>query len=95
MNWKFALALFPLVTTGAPAHLGCAQDECDRADDQVANCAVSASTSSSATGGNAVTQTCAGVRLCQSICINQSTCAAINGNLPSYATCITACDGRP
>ena len=96
MNWTFALALSGLVTTVVLAHAGCAEDTCDRADDQVQNCAVSLTTgaSSSSSSGNAVIQNCAGVRLCQSNCINKATCAEINGNLPSYAQCITMCDGQ-
>ena len=94
MNWKFALALSALGATFA-AHLGCGGNECTLADDQVANCASNVTSSvSAAAGGDTLTYTCAGVRLCQSLCINKSTCAEITGNLPKYAMCITACDGQ-
>jgi hypothetical protein len=94
MNWKFALALCLFVTAALAAHVGCAGDTCDNADDQVQNCAVAMSSSASSSSGNSVTQTCAGVRYCQSLCINAATCAEINGNLPSYAQCITRCEGQ-
>ncbi len=93
MKWKFALALFALVIPLASAHLGCAGDTCDLADDMVQNCSVSM-TSSSSSSGNSVTYDCTGARYCQSLCINKSTCAEINGNLPTFAQCITACDGQ-
>jgi hypothetical protein len=95
MKWKFALALSVLVTGVAAAHLGCANDTCDNADDQIQNCASAASTSAASSSGNAVSYNCDGVRLCQSNCINRATCEEITGNLPSYAACITACDGQP
>lgn len=94
MNRKFALGLLVLVTAVASAHLGCVNDACDNADNQVSNCEDAAMTGIS-TNQNAVTQACAGVRLCQSNCINRSTCAEILGYLPDYAACISACDGQP
>jgi hypothetical protein len=92
MNWKFALALSALVIATASAG-ACGGDDCTRAQDQLAACAVPGMSSASSSG-MAMTGACAGALLCQSMCINNSSCQDINGNSPTFAACMNKCRGQ-
>lgn len=92
MNWKIALALTALVTTVA-ALGACGHDECSSADAELVSCAMPTMTSSSSSG-MAMAQACVGVHQCQSRCINQFTCAQINGNQPAFKACMLKCQGQ-
>jgi len=94
MNWKIALVLSALATVGAAfAAVGCGGDDCTRADDHIAECAVNTGSGSSSSGMG-MAQECAGARVCQSQCINQHTCSQITGNDPTYTACLAGCLGK-
>ena len=93
MNWKFAPALSAMLTLAGSFLLpGCGGDDCTRASDHKAECVMNTSTSSTSTGG--MQEACSGALLCQSECINQFTCEQINGMVPAYVSCLTACQGK-
>jgi hypothetical protein len=80
---------------GAQALPGCGEDDCDRAQDHLNECApdttsVSSSSSSSSSGSML---NCAGSLECQSQCINNYTCPEINGKDPAWVACMQACQG--
>jgi hypothetical protein len=68
-------------------------DDCTRARAHLDACAPPGSSSSSASSSG-VPFTCAGALLCQSQCINNSTCPEINGLAPSFIACLQACQGK-
>jgi hypothetical protein len=91
MNWKITLVLSASVPL-AVAFGACGEDDCSRAADQLANCAIPSSASSSSSG--MTMEMCAGAFLCKSDCINNYTCDQINGNYPPFTNCIAACNGK-
>ena len=95
MNWKIALALSALVASGT-ALAACGTDDCTRAQDHLTQCMANVSSSSAASSSSSggVTMDCSGSYLCQSECINNATCDDINGNLPTYTSCLSNCKGR-
>jgi hypothetical protein len=66
---------------------------CTKAQAHLADCAPPGSSSSSASSSG-MPPACAGAYRCQSLCINASTCAQINGLDPSFTTCLTGCQGK-
>jgi hypothetical protein len=81
---------------GAQALPGCGEDDCDRAQDHLNECAPdtsTASSSSSSSSSSGSMLTCAGALECQSQCINNFTCPEINGLDPAFVTCMQACKG--
>src|SRR5262245_49706702 len=76
-----------------PALAGCGGDDCTRASDHQAECATSMP-GSTGTGMMPMMMACSGALLCQAQCINQHTCAQIQGMDPGYQGCLTACQGR-
>jgi hypothetical protein len=96
MNWKIALVASALALAGGSILAsGCGGDDCTRADDHMAECAASTSSSGSSTtasGGTALA--CSGALLCRSQCINEHTCTQITGNDPGYTLCMEGCKGK-
>lgn len=94
-GWATTLALPALVAVAVAAVAvpggGCGGDDCTRGDDHTVECMPPMSSSS---GGTTMAQACAGVRLCQSQCINQFTCAQITGNDPAFSSCMNQCKGK-
>ena len=84
-----------LALAGAQVLPGCGGDDCTRAQDHVAECTPDTSSSSSSSSSSSGTMlACSGAYLCQSQCINNFTCPEINGLVPSFTTCLQACQGR-
>jgi hypothetical protein len=84
------LLLVLVSLTGAIA--ACGGDDCTRANDQLSMCATT--TTSSSSGMMMMMEACAGAPLCRAQCINQFTCAQINGNAPQYTSCLSQCQGK-
>jgi hypothetical protein len=91
MNWKIALVLVPFVSL-VVVIAACGGDDCTNAEDKISSCQPSSTTSTSSSGMTMIA--CSGSFQCKAECINRFTCDQINGNLPAYATCIAACQGR-
>jgi hypothetical protein len=79
MNWKIALVLCALGTALGSTTQGCANDDCDQADLHVSNCALIPQVQG-APSGMSMAQNCTGIRVCQSRCINQASCADLNAS---------------
>lgn len=79
MNWKIALALSVPVAASWALTGGCTGDECTRADDHIAECALPIQSGASS-GGMAMPLDCTpgSARVCQAKCINAATCPQIN-----------------
>lgn len=84
MTWK----LFLPALLACAALAACGGDDCTRASDQLATCAMSSSSSSG------MMDACAGAALCRAQCVNQFTCTQINSNTPAYAECLALCKGK-
>jgi hypothetical protein len=91
MNGKIALAL---VASLMLALVGCGGDSCSNANDHLAKCAANMTTGASSSGMMMPPPACDGATECKAQCINQFTCAQINGNLPEYTMCLTSCNGK-
>lgn len=90
---KIAPTIAALASLVAAVALGaCGSDECTRAVDHKTECLPEdSSTSSTTSGGNMMTEACAGSLLCQSKCVNESTCEQINALDAKYTQCMNDC----
>ncbi len=95
MNFKVAMVASALMAFAGIFTVGCGGTECDKANDAVAACGTSGTTTGD-TG--AAEPECTGAVECQAKCITAQSdiCAIIGGTadaaaLTSFADCVTAC----